>query len=75
MRKTSVYLSEEESARLARLAARDGTSQAQIIRRAIDTYEPPLKPARALALSAVADGPGESVADLDEDALLDGFGA
>lgn len=75
MRKTSVYLSDEESARLARLATQEGTSQAQVIRRAIGTYEPSLRPDRELALTAVADGPGGSVADLEEDELLDGFGA
>jgi Arc/MetJ-type ribon-helix-helix transcriptional regulator len=36
MRKTSVYLTEEEAAALRRIAAREGRSQAELIRAALD---------------------------------------
>ena len=75
MRKTSVYLSDEELARLATLAEREGTSQADVIRRAIRTYEPERPGDRNFALIAVADGPGTSVADVPEEELLKGFGS
>lgn len=75
MHKTSVYLSDEEVARLAALAEREGTSQAKVIRRAIRLYEPERHGGRDFSLVGSADGPGGSVADLSEDELLDGFGA
>jgi hypothetical protein len=39
MKKTSVYLSEEDRARLARLAKRKGESQAWVIREALLAYD------------------------------------
>jgi hypothetical protein len=74
MRKTSVYLSADEVARLASLAAREGTSQAEVIRRAIRLYEPERHGDRSFALVASGDGPGDSIADVDEQELLEGFG-
>lgn len=41
MRKTSVYLTDDEVARLASLADREGTSQAEVLRRAIRSYDRP----------------------------------
>ncbi|MGH9026359.1 MAG: CopG family transcriptional regulator, partial [Acidimicrobiia bacterium] len=38
--KTSVYLGERERQRLAQLAREEGTSQAEVIRRAIAAYAP-----------------------------------
>ena len=38
MRKTSVYLDESQVARLSRLAAEEGRSQAEILRAAVDAY-------------------------------------
>jgi hypothetical protein len=73
--KTSVYLSAEEISRLAALAEREGTSQAEVIRRAIRLYEPERHGDREFALVGSSEGPGGSVADLSEDELLDGFGA
>ncbi|MGH9092208.1 MAG: ribbon-helix-helix protein, CopG family, partial [Acidimicrobiales bacterium] len=35
-----MYLNDEEIARLAALAEREGTSQAEVLRRAIRLYEP-----------------------------------
>jgi len=75
MHKTSVYLSAEETARLATLAEREGTSQAEVIRRAIKVYEPKRQGGRDFSLVRVAEGPGGSVADLTDDELLDGFGS
>jgi predicted transcriptional regulator len=75
MQKTSVYLSDDEIARLASLAKREGTSQAEVIRRAIRVYQPESRGDRNFSLVGVAEGPGDSVADLTEDELLDGFGS
>ena len=75
MQKTSVYLTDEEVTRLSRLAKREGTSQAEVIRRAIRVYQPERRSERDFALVGVVDGPGGSVADLTEDELLDGFGS
>lgn len=74
MRKTSVYLSDDELARLAMLAQREGTSQAELIRRAILRYEPERQGDRNFLLVGVADGPGDSIAEIPEDELLEGFG-
>jgi len=75
MNKTSVYLSSEEATRLAALAKREGTSQAEVIRRAIRTYAPERRCDRNFALAAAAAGPGGSVADLTDAELLEGFGS
>jgi predicted DNA-binding protein len=74
MRKTSVYLSTEETTRLAKLAEREGTSQAEVIRRAIRLYEPETRGDRNFSLARNADGPGGSIIELTEDELLEGFG-
>lgn len=75
MLKTSVYLTQEELVRLARIAEREGLSQAEVIRRAIRSYQPQRPSDRNFAVARVADGPGGSVADLAERDLLDGFGS
>lgn len=75
MNKTSVYLSTEEAARLASLADREGTSQAEIIRRAIRTYAPERRTDRNFSLARASTGPGDSVADLTDAELMDGFGS
>ncbi len=75
LRKTSVYLAPGEVTRLASLAEQEGTTRAEVIRRAIRVYEPEQRGDRHFALVASAEGPGGSVADLTEDDLLDGFGA
>jgi hypothetical protein len=72
--KTSVYLDAEDRRRLERLAAREHVSQAEIIRRAIRDYSPSPPMDRDFASARSFDGPGDSVADLDERELLDGFG-
>ena len=40
MRKTSVYLDEEQAKRVARLAREEGRSQAEILREAVASYQP-----------------------------------
>ncbi len=75
MNKTSVYLSSEEATRLAALAKREGTSQAEVIRRAIKNYEPERRGDRNFALAGVAEGDGNSVAALTDAELMKGFGA
>jgi hypothetical protein len=75
MNKTSVYLTDDEVARLAALAAREGTSQAEVIRRAIRMYEPERHGDRNFAVVGSGDGPGGSVADIPEEELLEGFGS
>jgi predicted DNA-binding protein len=74
VRKTSVYLSDAEAARLAALAQQEGISQADVIRRAIRQYIPEQRGTRRFALANSADGPGGSIADVPSGELLDGFG-
>jgi predicted DNA-binding protein len=77
MRKTSVYLSEAESRRLAELASSEGRSQAEIIREAITQYVPRGKPDGEFALAAGfsrIDGDSRSISEIPEGELLDGFG-
>lgn len=74
MRKTSVYLSDEDAARLARLAEREGRPQAAIIRDAIARYEQPRVGDRDFAMFDTGRGDGRSVADIPEEELLEGFG-
>ena len=75
MHKTSVYLTPEELVRLATLAEQEGTSQSEVIRRAIRRYEPERRGNRDFLLAGSVDGPGGSVADLTEGELLEGFGS
>lgn len=74
MRETCVYLTNEEVARLAALAEREGTCQAEIIRRAIRLYEPEHRGDQDFSVVGCADGQGGSIADLAEQELLEGFG-
>jgi predicted transcriptional regulator len=74
MRKTSVYLDEDQARRLARLARQEGRSQAEILREAVANYEPKPSEDRSFALAGSGRGDGSSVADLPEEELLEGFG-
>ena len=74
MRKTSVYLDERELRRLAHVAREEHTSQAAIIRRALDRYLTDRTPRREFALDGAGAGPGGSIADIPEEELLEGFG-
>lgn len=77
MRKTSVYLTEHESRRLAELARSEGRSQAEIIREAITAYVPAGKGIGDFALAAGferIDSDPRPISEIPEDELLDGFG-
>ena len=77
MRKTSVYLTEQESRRLAELARSEGRPQAEIIREAITAYVPAGKGEGdfelATGFSRVDDDP-RPISEIPEDDLLKGFG-
>jgi predicted transcriptional regulator len=75
MRKTSVYLSDELAERLAQIARETGRSQADVLRAAVAAYRPSPPTDRAFALDGCVTGHGGSVADIDEEELLRGFGA
>ena len=77
MRKTSVYLDEAQVARLSRLAREEGRSQAEILRAAIDAYQPQPSRDRNFALAAGfprIDDDSRPISDIPADELLDGFG-
>ncbi len=75
MRKTSVYLDDSDARRLATLAQQEGASQSEILRKAIRSYVPAQRAERDFALDGAGQGPGGSVADLDDRVLLEGFGS
>ena len=77
MRKTSVYLDDEQARRLARLAREEGRPQAEILREAIAAYRPPSNPDRSFALAAGfrrIDGDPRPISAIPDDELLQGFG-
>jgi hypothetical protein len=73
MKKITIYLDEIAVDRLRRLAAREGRSQAEVIRSAIALYEEQ-KPDRNFLLAGSWHGDGRSVADIPEEELMRGFG-
>lgn len=78
MRKTSVYLDAEQAERLARLARREGRSQAAILREAVATYEPPASRDRDFELAAGfprTDGDSRPISKIPDEELLEGFGS
>jgi hypothetical protein len=78
MRKTSVYLTDEQAERLARLARQEGRPQAEILRDAIARYQPAPAPGRELAIAAGfprTDGDPRPISQIPQDELLEGFGA
>lgn len=78
MRKTSVYLDDALADRLARLALSEGRSQAEILRDAIATYEPPTLSDREFEVAAGfprLDGDDRPISQIPEAELLEGFGA
>lgn len=77
MRKTSVYLDEAQAARLSRLAKQEGRSQAEILRAAVDAYQPQASRDRNFALAAGfrrLDDDRRPISQIPEHDLLDGFG-
>jgi predicted DNA-binding protein len=78
MRKTSVYLDEQQAERLAALARQAGRSQAEILREAITAYRLPSSPDRSFALAAGfarIDDDTRPISQIPEHELLEGFGA
>ncbi len=78
MRKTSVYLDDAQAARLSRLAKQEGRSQAEVLRAAVDAYQPQSSRDRNFALAAGfdrIDADPRPISQIPEDDLLDGFGA
>ena len=53
MRKTSVYLDDEQARRLARLAGQEGRSQAEILRAAVAAYPLSAEPHRSPSTSCL----------------------
>ncbi|MDQ3676982.1 MAG: ribbon-helix-helix domain-containing protein [Actinomycetota bacterium] len=78
MRKTSVYLDEQQAARLARIAHEEGRSQAEILRAALVAYQPAPSQDRDFALAVgftrIDDDP-RPISQIPERELLEGFGA
>jgi predicted transcriptional regulator len=78
MRKTSVYLDQQQADRLARLAREEGRSQAEILRAALAAYESAPSQDRDFALAAgferVDDDP-RPISQIPERDLFEGFGA
>lgn len=80
MKKTSVYLDDEHAARLRRAAEAEGRSQAEILRDAILLYTSRAnQPPRTFAMAGIAPGLARrlgyrSLADIPEEALIEGFG-
>jgi hypothetical protein len=74
MRKTSVYLSEQDRARLARLAKVRGKSHAEIVREGLYALEREQRPDRNFAMAGVVEGDGTNISEIPEEDLLQGFG-
>lgn len=78
VRKTSVYLDEVQAERLSRLAQDEGRSQAEILRAAVDAYQPAPSGDRTFALGAGfsrTDGDPRPIWLIPDQELLDGFGS
>jgi predicted DNA-binding protein len=77
MRKTSIYLDDEQADRLARLARAEGRPQAEIVREAISCYRPAPKRDRNFALAGNferIDTDARPISEIPEDELMRGFG-
>lgn len=74
VKKISVYLADADLARLRRIAAQQGKSQAEVIRAAIDAYEQQTAPKRTFSMLGSIERDGRSIADIPEEELFEGFG-
>lgn len=77
MRKTSVYLDDEQADRLARLSRAEGRPQAEIVREAISSYQPRPKRDRNFALAGNferIDADSRPISEIPDDELMRGFG-
>jgi predicted DNA-binding protein len=78
MRKTSVYLDDQQAEHLAALAREAGRPQAEILREAIAAYRLPSSRDRSFALAsgfARVDHDARPILEIPEHELLEGFGA
>jgi predicted DNA-binding protein len=78
MRKTSVYLDDQQAEHLAALAREAGRPQAEILREAISAYRLPSSRDRSFALAAGfrrVDDDSRPISEIPEQELLEGFGA
>jgi predicted DNA-binding protein len=78
VRKTSVYLDDQQAARLAALAREAGRPQAEILREAIAAYRLPSSSDRSFALATGfrrLDHDERPISQIPEHELLEGFGA
>jgi predicted DNA-binding protein len=76
-KKTSVYLERAQDEHLRVLAKRTGRAKSQLIREAIDIYEPAASGDRSFALAAGfqrIDSDARAISEIPDDELLDGFG-
>jgi hypothetical protein len=67
-------LGDADVERLRRLAEREGKSQAEVLRLALEVYEHELKPDRNFALTGAGVSDGRSVLEIPEEELFAGFG-
>jgi ribbon-helix-helix CopG family protein len=78
MRKTSVYLDDEQAERLARLARSEGRPQAEILREAISAYQPRRKQDREFELGRTQgprlDADPRPIWEIPDEELMRGFG-
>jgi predicted DNA-binding protein len=78
MRKTSVYLDDQQAEHLAAMAREAGRPQAEILREAIAAYRLPSSQDRSFALAsgfARVDRDARPISEIPEHELLEGFGA
>jgi predicted DNA-binding protein len=78
MRKTSVYLDDQQAEHLAAMAREAGRPQAEILREAIAAYRLPSSHDRSFALAVGfrrVDDDARPISEIPEHELLDGFGA
>jgi predicted transcriptional regulator len=73
VKKTSVYLDDEELARLEWLARLEHCSKAEVLRAAIMAYQPACAD-RKFEMAGIFAGDGTSVADIPDEELMEGFG-
>lgn len=73
MKKTSLYIDPELDRRLAQLAAEEGRTKAEYIRRALRDRVALAEPPKITAIG-VGDGPGELSEDVDRHLRETGFG-
>jgi Arc/MetJ-type ribon-helix-helix transcriptional regulator len=69
MRKTTVYLSEEEADALRQAAAASGRSQSELIREGVRRVTRGRRPKRAFYSMGIAEGPGLPIGQMAEEIL------